>query len=75
MTPPDPRPANIEPVRVTVRVRRGIEDAFDLFTRDVGQWWPLDRASFGGDRAHELHFEPFVGGRFCARAAGRVRGG
>lgn len=79
MAPSDPRPGSIEPVRVTVRVRRGIEDAFDLFTRDVGQWWPLDRASFGGDRAHELHFEPFVGGRFYERytdgeehAAGQV---
>lgn len=79
MAPSDPRPGSIAPVRVTVRVRRGIEDAFDLFTRDVGQWWPLDRASFGGDRARELHFEPFAGGRFYERytdgeehAAGQV---
>jgi uncharacterized protein YndB with AHSA1/START domain len=57
----------VEPVRMTVRVRRNIEDAFDLFTRDVGSWWPLDKASFGGDRASELHFEPFVGGRFYER--------
>ena len=67
MTPWEPRTNSIEPVRITVRVRRNIEDAFDLFTRDVARWWPLDRASFGGDRAHELHFEPFVGGRFYER--------
>ena len=36
MPPSDPGPGSIAPVRVTVRVRRGIEDAFDLFTRDVG---------------------------------------
>ena len=67
MTSSDPPPLNVEPVRVTARVRRGIEDAFDLFTRDMGRWWPLDRASFGGDRAYEIHFEPFVGGRFYER--------
>jgi uncharacterized protein YndB with AHSA1/START domain len=61
---PAPR---VEPVRVMVRVRRNIEDAFDLFTRDIGAWWPLGRASFGGDRASELHMEPFVGGRFYER--------
>jgi uncharacterized protein YndB with AHSA1/START domain len=67
MTPSDPSAQQVEPVRMTVRVRRNIEDAFDLFTRDVGSWWPLDQASFGGDRAAELHFEPFVGGRFYER--------
>jgi uncharacterized protein YndB with AHSA1/START domain len=79
MTPPEPSPQDIEPVRMTVRVRRNIEDAFDLFTRDIGSWWPLDKASFGGDRASELHFEPYVGGRFYERykdgqehSAGRV---
>ncbi len=67
MTGSEPSSSGVEPVRVTVRVRRNIEDAFDLFTRDVGAWWPLDKASFGGDRACELHMEPFVGGRFYER--------
>ncbi len=67
MTHSEPSPPAVEPVRVMVRVRRNIEDAFDLFTRDIGLWWPLDKASFGGDRACELHLEPFVGGRFYER--------
>ena len=67
MTPPEPSRQDVEPVRMTVRVRRNIEDAFDIFTRDIGSWWPLDKASFGGDRASELHFEPYVGGRFYER--------
>ena len=67
MTPSDPRRASIEPVRATARVPRSVEDAFDMFTRDVGAWWPLDRATFGGERADEIHFEPFVGGRFYER--------
>jgi uncharacterized protein YndB with AHSA1/START domain len=75
----DSRRHRVDPVRVEARVRRSIDDAFDLFTRDVGAWWPLDRASFGGDRALEVHFEPYVGGRFYERytdgeehTAGRV---
>jgi hypothetical protein len=60
----DSRRDRVDAVRVEARVRRSIDDAFDLFTRDVGAWWPLDRASFGGDRALEVHFEPYVGGRF-----------
>jgi uncharacterized protein YndB with AHSA1/START domain len=67
MTRSEPSAHDVEPVRMTVRVKRNIEDAFDLFTREVGSWWPLDKASFGGDRASELHFEPFVGGRFYER--------
>ena len=58
-----PLPA-IDPVIVTARVKRNIEDAFDLYTREVSSWWPLDRFSFGGDQALGLHFEPYVGGRF-----------
>jgi uncharacterized protein YndB with AHSA1/START domain len=67
MTHPEPTAHDVEPVRMTVRVRRNIEDAFDLFTREVGSWWPLEKASFGGDRASEVYFEPFVGGRFYER--------
>jgi uncharacterized protein YndB with AHSA1/START domain len=65
--PPEHSTHDVEPVRMTVRVRRNIEDAFDLFTRDIGSWWPLDKASFGGERASELHMEPFEGGRFYER--------
>jgi uncharacterized protein YndB with AHSA1/START domain len=61
-----PLPA-IDPVIVTARVKRNIEDAFDLYTREVSSWWPLDRFSFGGDQALSLHFEPYVGGRFFER--------
>src|SRR5258708_29646194 len=67
MTRSEPSAQDVEPVRMTVRVSRNVEDAFDLFTRDIGSWWPLEKASFGGDRASELHMEPFVGGRFYER--------
>lgn len=67
MTAPLPSAQPVDSIRITVRVRRSIAAAFDLFTRDVGAWWPLDKASFGGERASELYFEPFVGGRFYER--------
>jgi uncharacterized protein YndB with AHSA1/START domain len=63
----EPLATDIEPVRITARVKRNIEDAFDLFTRGIGAWWPLDRFSFGEDRASEVHLEPFEGGRFYER--------
>ena len=67
MTPPQPSTPKVELLRITVRVRRNIEDTFDVFTRDISAWWPLDTASFGGNRAAELHMEPFVGDRFYER--------
>lgn len=68
MTTPDPPTPEIEPVRITVQVRRNIEDVFDLFTRDISSWWPLHQGySFDGERASEVHIEPFEGGRFYER--------
>jgi uncharacterized protein YndB with AHSA1/START domain len=60
----DPR---LAPVRQSVEVQCGIEDAFDLFTARMAEWWPLDVASYGGDRASAIFLEPRVGGRFFER--------
>ena len=55
-------------VRRSVTVRASVERAFDVFTRGVASWWPLDthsiRAARGGGRPEELHLEPRAGGRF-----------
>jgi uncharacterized protein YndB with AHSA1/START domain len=67
MTHPDPVAEVMEPITVSALVRRNIADAFDLFTGQISAWWPLDRFSFGGERALEVHFEAFVGGRFYER--------
>ncbi len=37
------------PVRQSVRVRRPIEAAFELFTRDIGTWWPVETHRARGD--------------------------
>jgi uncharacterized protein YndB with AHSA1/START domain len=55
-------------IRKTIHVKRSIEDAFRLFTRDIGEWWPLKEGySFGGDRADQIHLEARQGGRLFER--------
>jgi uncharacterized protein YndB with AHSA1/START domain len=62
---------NIDPrlaaVRHSVEVECGIDDAFELFTNRMVEWWPLDMASYGGDRAKAIFLEPRAGGRFFER--------
>ena len=31
----------IQPVVVAIDVRRGIEQAFRVFTTEIGAWWPV----------------------------------
>ena len=53
----------IEPVRRTVRVDCTPARAFELFTDTIGRWWPLATHSLGGERAVDVRFEPWEGGR------------
>jgi hypothetical protein len=62
-----PIPGLIEPIRLSTRVRRDLNAAFDLFTGDISAWWPLDRFTHGPGRSKEVFIEPFVGGRFFER--------
>jgi uncharacterized protein YndB with AHSA1/START domain len=55
-------------VRESVLVELPLEQAFALFTDGINEWWPLEEGySFGGDRAREVHLEPWVGGRLYER--------
>lgn len=60
----DPR---LVAVRESVDVDCSLEEAFDLFTSRMHEWWPLDKASYGADKASEIFLEPRVGGRFFER--------
>jgi uncharacterized protein YndB with AHSA1/START domain len=59
----------IDPVRATVTVRRTPEEAFRIFTRDMGSWWPLQAFSIAEDthagrvKAESVVFEERAGGR------------
>ena len=39
---------DMAPVRSTVTVAVAPDRAFELFTSDIGEWWPLDTHSVGG---------------------------
>ena len=57
----------IEPVVVAVEVRRGIEDAFRVFTAEIGAWWPVADHSVEPDRVAAVILEAGVGGRLYER--------
>ena len=50
----------------SVTVEAPIERAFDLFTREIGTWWPEDHHILQADLA-EMVFEPRVGGHIYDR--------
>jgi len=57
----------IDPVRKTVRVACMPERAFEIFTAEIGTWWPTNSHSIFGERAVEVVFEKGVGGRIFER--------
>jgi uncharacterized protein YndB with AHSA1/START domain len=56
----------LEPVRQSVTVRRPIAAAFELFTRDIGSWWPVGTHHARGDVVGVV-FEERLGGRIYER--------
>ncbi len=55
--------ATIEPVRKTVDVGCGVEQAFRLFTEEIGTWWPTHSHSVGEEEVERVVFEQRQGGR------------
>ncbi len=49
------------PVEVSIEVDAPIEEAFDVFTRDMASWWPVEHHILQAELA-EMVFEPRVGG-------------
>ena len=63
-----------EPIRQSVVVDCPIEDAFELFTAQLSEWWPLASHSLSSDRAESCVMEPWPGGRVYERThAGEER--
>ncbi len=54
-------------VRKSITVRCSVEDAFRVFTDEIGSWWPLASHSVGGSRARTCAMEGRVGGRLFER--------
>lgn len=55
--------ADIEPVKVSLRVPKGSEAAFRDFIYELRRWWPLDHTYFQDDFASAT-IEPMQGGRW-----------
>jgi uncharacterized protein YndB with AHSA1/START domain len=57
----------IAPVHKTVVVKCSPERAYEVFTREIGSWWPLTRHSIGENEIVEVVFEEHVDGRVFER--------
>lgn len=53
----------LPPLVKTVVVAAPVERAFDLFTAEIGQWWPLVTHSVGQESAVSVEIECRLGGR------------
>ena len=54
------------PVTSSIVVEAPIDRAFDVFTREIGSWWPSDHHILQAELA-ELVFEPRAGGHIIDR--------
>jgi hypothetical protein len=57
----------LPPVVKSIVVARSAEDAFDIYTRDIGKWWPTGTHSLGQAQVVDVQIEPRVGGRIFER--------
>jgi Activator of Hsp90 ATPase homolog 1-like protein len=58
---------SIEAVRKSVVVSCPVERAFEVFTREIGTWWPKHTHSIGEEKIVEVVFEERIGGRIVER--------
>jgi len=59
----DQTQTKVAPVTKRRTVPLPLDQAFDLFTRRMGEWWPMATHSVAGDDVKELRFEDRIGGR------------
>jgi uncharacterized protein YndB with AHSA1/START domain len=57
----------IEPVVAAIEVRRGIEEAFRVFTAEIAAWWPAAGHSVEPAKVETVVLEGRVGGRLYER--------
>ena len=59
--------STVAPIHKTLVVGCDPERAFQVFTREIGSWWPLSHHSIGEDKITEVVFEEHAGGRVFER--------
>jgi uncharacterized protein YndB with AHSA1/START domain len=55
--------SGLDEIRKTVELNAPLARAFEVWTEDVGRWWPLAQHSIGKADATGCIIEPGVGGR------------
>lgn len=58
----------LAPVKKSIVVGRSVEDAFRIFTEEIGVWWPLHTHAVATADSTTAIFEPRVGGRLFERS-------
>ena len=58
------------PITKSIIANRTIEDAFRIFTEEIGTWWPVAKYSLSEERAETTVIEPRVAGRLYERTRG-----
>jgi uncharacterized protein YndB with AHSA1/START domain len=61
------RSVAMAPLRVSVSVTASRERAFEVFTRDIGAWWPMATHSIEGENVVAVEMECREGGRLIER--------
>jgi uncharacterized protein YndB with AHSA1/START domain len=52
----------VAPVVKSVHVECGVANAFEVFTREIGTWWPLDQLALAPGEVKEVVWEERQGG-------------
>ena len=52
----------VAPVVKSVHVKCGVANAFEVFTRGIGSWWPLDQLALAPGEVKEVVWEEREGG-------------
>jgi hypothetical protein len=58
--------ATATPITKSVTVSCSRERAFQMFTDEFGEWWPIHEYSIGREMAEKAVFEGWKGGRVYA---------
>ena len=65
---------SVEAVRKSLVVECSLERAFEVFTREIGTWWPKHTHSIGHEQIVEVVFEERVAGRIFERLDNGIEG-
>lgn len=57
----------VAPIEKTITVARPVEEAFRIYTEELGSWWPLHSHARNTERRDTAMLEPRVGGRLYER--------